>query len=127
MLFEHENPYVSPREANTGELRQRPWRPGVRSRLLAKGLLYRRVALEAPIEATLEFNGRSLHDVIRVDNRVVASHFSWWRITPRFRFQLAVTGGAVPVEVDLRLGHFLRMKGFRIKIAGEVVYQEGQV
>jgi len=126
MVFEQDNPYRSPREMGAGTLRERAVRAGTSSQLLAKGLLYRRVLVEAPVEATIEFKGRSVwRDVIVVDNEIMASHISWWRITPRFQFDLRAGDQVLPVEVRLRIGRFLRIKGFRIKIAGEVVYLEG--
>jgi hypothetical protein len=87
--------------------------------------LYRRVQLEAPVEATLEFRGYSLRDTVLVDNQMVSWKFSWWRITPYFRFPLAAGDRTLDVEVELTLGHFLRLKGFRIRIDGTIVYDEG--
>lgn len=125
MTVEDDNPYRSPRAAGDGLLRERVWKPGAQSRLLARGLLYRRVQLEAPIEAILEFNGRSLRDIIKIDNQIVASRISWWRITPRFEFALPLGDQMLPVEVCLRLGSFLRILGFRVRIGDVVAYQEG--
>jgi hypothetical protein len=125
VVFEALNPYQSPATADRGLLVERPLHPGTRGRLLAKGLLYRRVMLEAPIEAVVEFDGRSLYDVIRVDNQVVAWNFSWWRITPIFRFVLSAGDRSLEFVVQLHLGHFLRMKGFRIQVEGATVYAEG--
>jgi hypothetical protein len=127
MPFEHENPYLSPRHVDTGRLRDRPIRNGVSSQLQSKGLLYRRVSLEAPIEAILEFKGRSLRDLIVVDNEIVASKISWWRIARHFAFGLQVGDQILPVEVDLNVGLFLRLRGFRIRIDGATVYSEGRL
>lgn len=125
MMFEAENPYQSPATVDRGLMLERPLQSGARGRLLAKGLLYRRVMLEAPVEAILEFDGRSLRDVVRVDNQVVAWKFSWWRITPSFRFSLSAGDRTLDVSVQLHLGYFLRMRGFHVVIDGATVYAEG--
>lgn len=127
MVLDEENPYQSPKHVDAGLLRQRPLRPGAQGRLLAKGLLYRRVLIEAPVEATLEFDGRSLRDVIRIDNQIVSWRFSWWRITPYFRFALPAGDHELDVEVLLNLGTFLRILGFCIRIEGQVAYSEGSL
>lgn len=123
-----DNPYRSPTAPSDGRLRERTLRPGARARLLAKGLLYRRIWIEAPIEAELEFNGRSYwRDVIRVDGQIVASKISWWRITPHFHFDLPAGEKLLPVDVRIRLGPFLIMRGFQVAIGDQIVYHEGRM
>ena len=124
-MFEAENPYQSPATVDRGLMLERPLQTGARGRLLAKGLLYRRVMLEAPVEAILEFDGRSLCDVVRIDNQVVAWKVSWWRITPCFRFSLSAGDRTLVVSVQLHLGYLLRMRGFHVQIDGVAVYSEG--
>jgi hypothetical protein len=123
---EIENPYRSP-QADCRVLEQdRPLRGGVKSTLVASGLLYRRVLVEAPVEATIEFNGRSaIRDTVSVDGRVVAAKISWWRITPRLDFVLPARDTMIPVTVEVRMWPWLAMRGFRIHMAGQVVYAEG--
>jgi len=125
VVFDADNPYQSPSTPERGLLLERTLRPGARGRLLAKGLLYRRVLLEMPVEAMLEFHGRSLRDIIFVDGQIVSWKFSWWRITPYFRFPLSAGDRTLDVEVDLHLGMFLRMKGFRVRVDGVPAYEEG--
>lgn len=123
--FERDNPYRSARFTGPGVLLERELVPGAKSRLLSSGLLYRRIQVEAPIQATVEFHGRSLWDVVKVDGQIAAAVFSWYRITPRFEFAVAATGRELPVVVEMRLGRFLRIKGFRLLVDGAVVYREG--
>jgi len=125
VVFDVDNPYQSPSTSERGLLLERTLRPGARSRLLAKGLLYRRVLLETPVEAVLEFHGRSLRDIISIDGQIVSWKFSWWRITPYFRFPLSAGHRTLDVEVELHLGMFLRMKGFRVLVDGVPAYEEG--
>ncbi|MDP6722175.1 MAG: hypothetical protein QGF59_26155 [Pirellulaceae bacterium] len=121
------NPYESPRTPDELVRDDHHLREGVESRLVASGLLYRRVIVDAPIEATIEFNGRSVfRDVVKVDGEVVASKISWWRINSLFDFALRAGERLIPVVVRLQMGRLLRLKGFRIEMAGKVVYNEGE-
>ena len=96
-----------------------------RSKLLTAGLLFRRVAVEAPIEATIEFNGRGLcWDVIKVNSHVAARRMSWYRITPRFRFSVWAGEEPLPIEINLRTGHFLKLLSFQILVDNVTVYSE---
>ncbi len=120
------NPYRSPESISRDEGKYvLASRPGARATLLAQGLLYRRLVIDAPIQATLEFNGRSLHDTVVVDKHVVARQTSWWRITPRLAFVLPTVRGSIPGLVEVRVGPWLNLRGFRVTIAGQIVYAEG--
>jgi hypothetical protein len=123
---QNENPYQAPRKQSPhdgqwlGE-----WREGASATLVSHGLLYRKIAITAPIEATLEFIGRNYcWDMVRVDGNVVAWKISWWRINPQLDFQLPVGDSLVPGRVTLRLWPWLAFRRFRVEIAGRVVYQE---
>ncbi len=104
-----------------------PLLPGARATLVAHGLLYRRLAVEAPLEITLEFNGRSLVDRVLVNDREVVRKTSWWRITPRLAFTLPAGEGAVTGLVEIRVWPWLALRGFRVTIADRVVYAEGKL
>ncbi len=121
----HDNPYRPPRKLSPldgkmlGDLRD-----GASATLLAKGLLYRRISIAAPVEATLEFHGRSYLDVVRINGIVVAWKISWWRITPQLDFLLPVGESLVPGRVSLRVWPWLAFRSFRVEIAHRVVYVE---
>ncbi len=120
------NPYCSPQGLSSGEgTRLGPWIPGARATLVAHGVLLRRLVVEAPVELTLEFNGRSLFDRVLVNGHPVARRTSWWRITPRLDFTLQVGSDQVPGHVEVRVWPWLALRGFRVTIADRVVYTEG--
>lgn len=99
---------------------------GCDSQLLGQGVLYRCVQLEAPIRTTLVFWGRSVwRDVVLLDGRLAASAISWWRITPQFEIPLLIDQQPAVLRVQLNVGSFLRLLGFRVAIGDETVYQEG--
>ncbi len=102
-----------------------PLVPGTRATLVARGMLLRRLVLEAPVELTLEFNGRSLFDRVLINGRPVARRISWWRITPRLDFALSVGSEQVTGCVEVRVWPWLALRGFRVTIADRVVYTEG--
>jgi hypothetical protein len=119
------NPYSAPQLEEPGAVG--PWRPGAHATLVARGLLYRRLAVTAPLEMTLEFHGRSLLDRVLVNGREVARQTSWWRIAPRLSFTLASDDGSVPGLVEIRVWPWLALRGFRVTVGGRVVYTEGKL
>ena len=122
-----ENPYRSPTAPESGPLIEVRANPGpAQARLESGKMLFRRVVIESPIEAIVEFNGRSLREVLRVNHEVAASQTSWWRITPRFDVRLLAGEAIVPLTVRLRFGNFLRLRGFRIESGEELLYAEGE-
>jgi hypothetical protein len=122
------NPYRSPEGLTGGEGGHvGGLLPGARATLVARGLLYRRLVVEAPLEITLEFNGRSLADRVLVNQRVVARQTSWWRITPRLAFTLPAGTETVNGLVEIRVWPWLALRGFRVTIAERVVYAEGRL
>lgn len=108
-------------------MRLGPWVPGARATLIARGMLLRRIVVEAPVEMTLEFNGRSLFDRVLVNGHPVARQTSWWRITPRLDFTLQIGSEQVPGSVEVRVWPWLALRGFRVTIADRVVYTEGKL
>lgn len=122
------NPYHAPAGLSPGDgTRLGPLVPGARATLVARGMLLRRLVVEAPLELTLEFHGRSLFDRVFVNGRLVARRISWWRITPRLDFVLPVGAEQVPGRVELRVWPWLALRGFRVTIADRVVYAEGSL
>ncbi len=119
------NPYRAPQQLAGGSVGA--LRPGARAWLVARGLLYRRLAITAPLEITLEFHGRSLTDRVLVNERVVARRISWWRITPQLPFTLPTDEGPVRGLVEIRVWPWLTLRGFRVRIADRVVYAEGSL
>lgn len=116
------NPYRTPVADDSLPLQ---WLGGPsRSKLVAQGLLYRKVAVEAPVEATVEFHGRSMHDRVLLNGQVVAQRVSWWRITPRLEFVVATDAGPCQGRVELRVWPWLALRRFRVIIANHVVYAE---
>ncbi len=123
-----DNPYQSPPATESGAgLRLPELRPGVRATLIAHGLLFRLLVIDAPIEATLSFNGRSLSDTVTINQQVVARKTSWWRITPRLSFTLRAGEEVIAGQVEIRVWPWLALRGFRVTIADRVVYTEGRL
>jgi len=122
------NPYRSPVGSMPQEGQYVPaFRPGARATLVARGLLLRRIVIEAPVEITLEFNGRSLYDKVIVNGQVAARKTSWWRITPRLEFSLPMDQQLLRGRVDVRVWPWLAIRGFRVTIADHTVYAEGSL
>jgi hypothetical protein len=120
------NPYRAPQGLSPGEgTLLDSLVPGARATLVARGMLLRRIVVEAPVEMTLEFNGRSLFDRVLVNGHPVARRTSWWRITPRLDFVLSVGPKHVNGCVEVRVWPWLALRGFRVTIADRVVYAEG--
>jgi hypothetical protein len=122
------NPYRSPTgtphdEQSSGGA----WLPGARATLAGRGLLYRRLVIEAPLEITLEFNGRGLTDRVLVNERVVAQKTSWWRIAPRLEFLLPWGDQTVRGLVEIRVWPWLALRGFRVSLGESVLYAEGSL
>lgn len=120
------DPAHGPRE-RTSESSDQPATtpPSPAATLTARGILYRRLAIEAPGSILLEFNGRGLTDRVLVDHRVVASRFSWWRITPQLAFTLPVGDQRIAGLVEIRVWPWFLMRGFRVTLAQRIVYAEG--
>lgn len=122
------NPYRSPAGLDEDDaLHVGPLRPGASATLVARGLLYRRLAIAAPVEVTLAFNGRSLVDRVLVNEREVVRRTSWWRIAPQLEFTLRSDAGSVAGLVEIRVWPWLALRGFRVSIAGRSVYSEGHL
>ncbi|MHB8970202.1 MAG: hypothetical protein ACYC3X_10915 [Pirellulaceae bacterium] len=122
------NPYRSPEGVTCGEGGHvGGLLPGARATLVGRGLLYRRLVVEAPLEMTLEFNGRSLTDKVLVNNRIVACQTSWWRITPRLPFTLPAGDDVVTGLVEIHVWPWLALRGFRVTVADRVIYAEGHL
>lgn len=122
------NPYRSPEGMGRDEGGPvGPLLPGARATLVAHGLLYRRLAIAAPLEITLEFNGRSLVDRVLVNDREVVRKTSWWRIAPRLAFTLPSGTGPINGLVEIRVWPWLALRGFRVSIADREVYSEGKL
>jgi hypothetical protein len=123
---QNDNPYQAPRKQSPHDGRMLGGlREGSSAKLVARGLLYRKISITAPVEATLEFHGRSYcWDTVRVNGNVVAWKISWWRINPELEFQLPVGDQMVPGRVSLRLWPWLAFRKFRVEIADRVVYEE---
>jgi hypothetical protein len=122
------NPYRSPEGIpRDASVQVGPLLPGARATLVARGLLYRRLAVAAPLEITLEFHGRSLVDRVLVNEREVVRKVSWWRIAPRLAFTLPSDTGVIHGLVEIRVWPWLALRGFRVSIADHVVYSEGKL
>ncbi|HEY1376697.1 MAG TPA: hypothetical protein VGF55_07875 [Gemmataceae bacterium] len=70
----------------------------------------------------VEYDGRGLGlESVRVNRAVAAWRRSWLWFVPRFEFAL----GAAPAAVEVRVGPWLSIRGFRLSVRGEPVYSEG--
>ena len=101
-------------------------REGASAYLRRAGVLLRQIQVTAPIEVLVEFNGRGLEDVLKVDGTVLARQISWWRITPRLAGTIRCEGQPVGVEVRIKLWPWLQPRRFELRVADRLVYCEGR-
>jgi len=125
-MLKIDNPYESPRFTALRPLDvDRPWLDAVRVLRVERGFLYRRVVLEAPLELDLEYRSHNFMHHVSVDGQVAAQKLPVVRFVRRFDFELVSAGRLVPVVVEVRVGRFMRIRAFRVEIAGQTVYSEG--
>ncbi|MEQ8785353.1 MAG: hypothetical protein RIC55_03605 [Pirellulaceae bacterium] len=121
------NPYLSPRvQRSAAEV---PFvlrtRDGAEAHRIGKAGLYRRIRIEAPIDAVFEYRGWSLGEAIFVNDVRAIWEASWWRLIPRFDFWLNAEGEMLPTTVRIRTYPWMLLRSFRIEIDNRVVYTEG--
>jgi hypothetical protein len=98
-----------------------PLREGTQAKLLAKGWLSRKVAVEAPVETVIEFRGWELSPAVYVDGRLAARQPIQ---AEGIEFTLNVDDKALPVVVHHRPTLWATVAEFRIEIDGKIVYSE---
>jgi hypothetical protein len=118
------NPYTSPSSEVFVDPQTRGWVGGAKSELIQKGLLYRKVLIEAPIPTTIEYAAYGLRDRIYVDGKLVT-----WRVpliwfTKRFAFEIATRDSHIPCEIHVRIGRGLKLAELQIMIGGITAYHE---
>ena len=123
-----ENPYISPTVPCrvAGELRYNSQHEHFEAICDARRMLYRRVRLTGSLEGTVEWDARSVVEIIRVGNKSVAQTFPFW-YTPQFDFVIDAESMCLPATIEVRLSRLLPIfvRRFRLVIDGSTVYQEG--
>jgi hypothetical protein len=93
--------------------------------LIDRALLYRKVKLPSPIDATIEYYGRGLgYESILIDGRLAIRKTSWLWFVPHFDFVVATKSGDLAGSIDVRVAPWLMISRFQITIEGKVVYAE---
>ena len=118
------NPYSSPSRLPVGELVLAGPQDQAIAQLVRKGLLYRRIHLEAPIEATLEYSGLGLFDRVWVNGKLVAKRLPWVWLTDSFEFELPTERGMLSCELKLEFSRFARLVDVELLLDGKLVYRE---
>ena len=120
-----ENPFASPQESGKS-VRVLPARTSGEpsATLVEEGLLYRKVQLHSPIDATIEYVGRGLRDKILVNNTLV-----YWRLpviglSGEFEFEIETESEPVQAKVFIEIGKMLKVHLFEIRIEEQTVYRE---
>ena len=97
------------------------------AQLVGKGLLYRRIHVESPIEAMVEYSGLGLYDRVWVNRRLVAKRLPWVWLTDLFEFDLKTERGVLPVQLRLQFSRFARLAEVELIVGDQVVYKESTV
>lgn len=117
------NPYLSPAWGGQGPLNYRPGK-APHAELLQRKFLYRKVRINSPIDALVEYSGFSLHDRIWVNQRLVFCRLPWIWLTDCFEFDLETDQGVIPMQIRLRFQRFAQLKQFEILLDGRRVFVE---
>lgn len=125
-MLDATNPYAPP-AALVPSLAFRTYdrRPGAFASLESARFLYRKIAVKAPLEATIEYRGYECWDRILVDGVTRARKISWIWFAPLFEFELPCEPIPARVRVDVRIGPWLTFRWLRLAIDGLTVYEEG--
>lgn len=125
-----QNPYAAPQSESASFAFRRYLRSPLpcvaRSQLVKAKLLYRRIVIEAPIEAVLEWRAYELGDRIIVDGQTMARKVAWLWFADRFEFLLPSADSPIRVAVDVRVRPWLAVGWLRIAIDDVIVYEEGR-
>ena len=118
------NPYRSPESAIT-----QPWLvfgnpedPWFVTPVLADWR-FRRVWIEGPLTAGVEWDARWPREVVRINQRRMAAHCPFW-YAPHFAFTLESPHRRYDVTVAVTMTLWERLTLFRISIDGETIYEE---
>jgi hypothetical protein len=68
-------------------------------------------------------------ELVLIDGKfgAIAPNFSLGtELAPHIAFRIPSATEPVPASIDVRLGRWRQLAGFRLKIAGRVVYAEGE-
>jgi hypothetical protein len=126
-MLDAKNPYSAPAcEAPSLAAQSYSRQPGVRATLISAKLLYRKIVVEAPVEAVIEYCAYEMWDRIIVDGLQRARKFCWVGFAKDFEFVLPSAPAPIPVRIDVRIGPLLRVRWLRVEIDGQAVYEEGR-
>ena len=92
--------------------------------LAGSGLLYRRIQVEAPVAATIEYVGYGLRDRILVNGRLVCWRLPIMGLSDEFEFSISTNEEPLPGRIIVEVSKFLRIRRFELQIDGQTVYVE---
>lgn len=126
MSLTQDNPFASPRAVGKKLRDLVPVRrPGCAAVLGGSGLLYRKILVEAPVEASIEYIGYGLRDRILVNGRLVFWRLPIMGLSNAFEFSIPTNEDPLPGRIVVKVSKlFLRMRRFELQIDGQTVYLE---
>lgn len=72
----------------------------------------------------VDYVGIGIGEKVLVDGRIVASSTGIIRFVPRFDFEIGSRPSSIEVNINILL---CRMRGFRLRLDGAVLYEEGRL
>jgi hypothetical protein len=120
------NPFASPAEQGLRLRDLLPIRqagPPV-ANLVASGLLFRKIQVDAPVQATISYVGYTLRDQIFVNDRRVAWRLPIMGLSGNFDFEIETTADPLAARIEVVVSRLLRLKRFTLTIDGRLIYEE---
>ena len=118
----HSNPYETPRDPGMAE---RAF--GDFARLVQSSFLFRVIEFEQPFQGVLTYSCWWWRQKIDINGYNVWFRISWIRIHSLAEFEFADvlgTGGRIKGKILIDFSRSLRIRRFRLFLAGELVYDE---
>jgi hypothetical protein len=94
--------------------------------LVARGWLYRKIELAAPLNVTIEYNGRTIGwESVSVNGRVAVRSISVFWFSPHFEFTISSDCGDFDAALEVSVALWFTLSEFVLSVAGREVYREG--
>jgi len=96
-------------------------------RQVERGWLRRKIHLGSPIDAVVEYRGRSVgYETVLVNDEVASRPISWVWFIPHFDFAIPTKSGELAASLDVRVSPWLTIRHMTLYVEGELVYAEGR-
>lgn len=120
--FQFDNPYRSPATTDSSMVSWTGGQP--KCRCVDKRLLYRKWVIEAPVECTLEYIGYHLHDLIKLDGRIIVRKLPFMFLTEDFEFSIPTPDHKVAAELHVKFNRFAQIRTIELSLDRQIVYRE---